>query len=96
MRRKRRSTSPEEHTQELELSGLLGLSPAEVLPAIFALLGTPIMVPSRAPRDGFCRPRVPFEAWRTVAKGDEPVPFTTAWGVYIVATRSSGRSPQPT
>ena len=60
------------------------------------ILAKPIMAPSRAPRDGFCRLRVPLDAWRRVAKGDEPVPIKTASGVYIVASRSSGRSPQPT
>ena len=74
----RRVVSPkslEEHSQDVELSGLSGRSTVEIWAAVFALLAKPGLVLSRAPRDGICRLCLPLDAWRKVARGDEPCLF---------------------
>ena len=73
--KKRRSPSQQERKQDFELSGLSGLSPADISAAVSALLAKPVLVPSRAPCDGFYRLGFPLDAWRKVARGDEPFPI---------------------
>ena len=94
--KKQCSLSPEKHTQDLELSGLLGLSSAEPLAAVSALMAKPMLVPSHATRDGLRRLLVPLDARHKVARGDKPIPIQTMLSVYIVAGRWTRRSPQPT